>query len=44
MPCEDNRVAPVRLEALQLPKGERSIGDDDSLGDAKGGFIPQEEV
>ena len=36
-PREDDRVAPVRLKALQLPKGKSRVGDDDSLGDAWGG-------
>ena len=43
-PCEDDRVAPVRLEALQLPKGKSRVRDDDSLSDAWGRLIPQEEV
>ena len=44
MPCENDRVAPVRLEAPQLPEGKSRIRDNDSLSDAWGGLVPQEEV
>ena len=43
-PCEDDRVAPVGLEALQLPKGKGHVRDNDSLGDTWRRWIPQEEV
>ena len=43
-PCEDDRVAPIGLEALQLPKGKSRVRDNDSLGDAYRGLSPQEEM
>ena len=32
-PCEDDRVAPVGLKALQLPEGKSRVRDNDSLSD-----------
>ena len=43
-PCDDDRVTPVGLEALQLPKGKSRVRDNDSLSDTWGRLIPQEEV
>ena len=43
-PCEDDRVAPIGLEALQLPKGKSRVRDNDSLGDTWGRWVPQEKV